>query len=123
LLAASYGLALVELAGLGALAFGPSPAEAATWIAAGITFDIVGTANGVETVNVAPAFYAGGADTVRLRRAQVVYSLTQFPTVSKVGFRSGGERLGGPVGRGQYADLLPPITVTARASVSTCPAR
>jgi hypothetical protein len=109
--AATSRLALTELAS------GPSPAEAAagmaTGIPAGVTFDIVGIANGVETLNFAPAFYTGGAGAVRLRRAQVVYSLTQFLTVSKVGFRSGGEAVDGPAGRGEYADLLPPIVVTS----------
>jgi Immunoglobulin-like domain of bacterial spore germination/Sporulation and spore germination len=98
------------------LTSGPSPVEAAagltTGLPAGTTFDIASIVGGVETVSFAPAFYAGNADAGRLRRAQVVYSLTQFPTVSRVAFRSGSEPVGGPVGRGDYADLLPPIVVT-----------
>jgi hypothetical protein len=33
--------------------------------------------------------------------------------VSKVGFRSGGTPVGAPVGRADYADLLPPIVITS----------
>jgi hypothetical protein len=98
------------------LAAGPSPDEAAAGLAtafpAGTAFDIVGIDRGVETVSFGPAFYTGDAGAARLRRAQVVYSLTQFPTVSRVAFQSGGEPRGGPSGRADYADLLPAIVVT-----------
>ncbi len=105
--AATSRLALTELVA------GPSPVEASaglvTGLPAGTTFDVVRIAGGVATVNAAPVFYSGGGDAVRLRQAQVVYTLTQFPTVSKVGFQSGGQ----PVGRGDYGDLLPAIVVTS----------
>ena len=62
-------------------------------------------------VRFGSAFYAGGAAAVRLRQAQVVYTLTQFPTVSRIRFVGDGQGAGTPVGRGQYADLLPPVVV------------
>src|SRR6266498_125414 len=67
----------------------------------------------VATVNLPAAFYAGGRDPARLPQAQDVYTLTQFPTVSKVGFQRGGEALGAPLGRADYADLLPAILVSS----------
>jgi len=99
------------------LAAGPAPAEAAagltTAFPAGTAFDIVGITDGVATVSFTAGFYAGGRDAARLRQAQVVYTLTQFPTVSTVAFQSDREARGGPVGRGAFADLLPAIVVTA----------
>jgi hypothetical protein len=99
------------------LAAGPSPAEAAagltTAFPAGTAFDVVGITDGVATVSFTAGFYAGGRDAARLRQAQVVYTLTQFPTVSTVGFQSDREAVGAPVGRGAFADLLPAIVVTA----------
>lgn len=104
-------LALTELA------TGPTVVEASTGLVtgfpAGTTFDIAGITGGVETVNFNAAFYAGGRDAARLRQAQVVYTLTQFSSVSKVGFQSGGQPVGWPVGRADYADLLPFIVVTS----------
>ncbi|MDG4800633.1 Gmad2 immunoglobulin-like domain-containing protein [Micromonospora sp. WMMD980] len=47
-----------------------------------------------------------------MRRAQVVWTLTQFPTVRRVAFAPAGAT----TGRDDYADLLPPIVVTAPAS-------
>ncbi|MFF5216028.1 Gmad2 immunoglobulin-like domain-containing protein [Micromonospora sp. NPDC000442] len=45
--------------------------------------------------------------TARLREAQVVYTLTQFPTVRGVDFGTAA-----PTGRVDHADLLPPVVVT-----------
>jgi Sporulation and spore germination len=77
------------------LATGPSPVEAAaglaTGIPAGTRFDIADVTGGVATVAFDPAFTPAGGTRSRLRQAQVVYTLTQFPTVSKVGLQSGGE--------------------------------
>jgi hypothetical protein len=47
----------------------------------------------------------------RLRQAQVVYTLTQFASVSRVAFRSGEQPTGPPLARQDFADLLPPIVV------------
>src|SRR5438874_1545359 len=106
---ATSRLALTELVA------GPTPAEAGAGlsgaVAPGTTFGIKGITAGVATVTFPASFYDGGRDLARLRQAQVVYTLTQFPTVSKVGFQSDGEATGWPLGRADYADLLPPIVV------------
>jgi hypothetical protein len=107
---ATSRLALTELAA------GPTAAEAAagvrTGMAAGTPFD-VSISGGVATVDLPDSFYAGGRDTARLRQAQVVFTLTQFPSVSKVGFQADGEALAAPAGRSDYHDLLPLIVVTS----------
>ncbi|MEU8115115.1 Gmad2 immunoglobulin-like domain-containing protein [Micromonospora sp. NPDC048947] len=93
-------LALTELAA------GPSPAEAATGmitlLPAGVT--VTRIADGVATLRLPSV---GDPASRRLREAQVVWTLTQFPSVRQV-------RLDGaaPVDRADYADLLPPIVVT-----------
>lgn len=108
---ATSRLALTELAA------GPTTAETAAGVVSGVPagtpFEIKGIAGGVATVSFPPAFFAGGRGAARLRQAQVVFTLTQFPTVSRVGFQSAGEPAGWPVGRADYADLLPAIVVFA----------
>lgn len=104
---ATSRLALTELVA------GPSTVEAAAGVGSAVpgdtTFDLVGITNGVATVNFPAAFYTGGSQIARLRQAQVVYTLTQFATVSRVGFQSAGAAAGWPLGRDDYNDLLPPI--------------
>jgi immunoglobulin-like protein involved in spore germination/sporulation and spore germination protein len=94
---------------------GPSAAESRAGLSTGLTADtgfaIEGISGGVETVRFGPAFYAGGSAAVRLRQAQVVYTLTQFPTVGRVRFVGDGQPAAAPVGRAEYAGLLPPIVV------------
>ncbi|MCP2327711.1 hypothetical protein HDA40_006218 [Hamadaea flava] len=103
-------LALTELA------TGPTTVEASagltTGFPGGTTFRIVGISDGVETVSFSPGFYDGGRDAARLRQAQVVYTLSQFSTVTKVAFQRDGTALAAPVGRADYTDLLPAIVVT-----------
>ncbi|MEU8301767.1 Gmad2 immunoglobulin-like domain-containing protein [Micromonospora sp. NPDC048909] len=103
---ATSRLALAELAA------GPTGAEAAiglsTLLSAGA--DPVGVAGGVATVRLPSA--TGDPATRRLRQAQVVWTLTQFPTVRRVRFDPPAEPADGPVDRTDYADLLPPIVVT-----------
>ncbi|GAB3937915.1 hypothetical protein GCM10027614_17010 [Micromonospora vulcania] len=99
---ATSRLALTELAA------GPTATEAATGLAtllpAGV--EVTRITDGVATL--APLASADEtAQRRRLREAQVVWTLTQFPTVRQVRFGSGT-----PVGRDDYADLLPPIVVT-----------
>jgi hypothetical protein len=107
---ATSRLAMTELAA------GPSAVEAAvgvrSGVAAGLSYEL-SISGGVATVDLPGSFYDGGRDAARLRQAQVVYSLTQFPTVSTVGFQRGGSPAGSPVGRADYRDLLPPIVVTS----------
>ncbi|MDG4758373.1 Gmad2 immunoglobulin-like domain-containing protein [Micromonospora sp. WMMD710] len=99
---ATSRLALTELAA------GPTPTEAATGMTtllpAGV--EVTRIADGVATLGPVPA----GDDPPperRLREAQVVWTLTQFPTVRQVRFDGGA-----PLGRASYTDLLPPIVVT-----------
>lgn len=83
----------------------------------GLTIDA-----GVATVNLSREFEAGGGSASVLGRlAQVVYTLTQFPTVQGVRFELDGEPvtvfsgqgviLDKPVGRTDYTDQLPAIFV------------
>ena len=78
--------------------------------------------DGVATVDLSSEFESGGGSmSVFVRLGQVVYTLTQFPTVQTVRFVIEGEPvtvfssegviLDGPIGRDQYADLLPAIFV------------
>ncbi|MBX7267117.1 GerMN domain-containing protein [Micromonospora sp. Llam7] len=100
---ATSRLALAELAG------GPTSAEAAAGL---VTLLPDGAEVSRIVAGTADVRLAGAADpaTGRLREAQVVYTLTQFPTVARVAFGSAA-----PAGRDDYADLLPPIVVTGPA--------
>jgi len=83
----------------------------------GLTID-----NGIATVNLSKEFESGGGSASVLGRlAQVVYTLTQFPTVRGVTFQLDGQPVtvfsgsgvvfDGPVGRDDYTDQLPAIFV------------
>ena len=100
---ATSRLALTELAA------GPTRAEAAAGLTTRVPADVqvVRIADGVATLAPPALFGDGGAATARLRRAQVVWTLTQFPTVRRVAFADAP-----PAGRADYADLLPAIVVT-----------
>ncbi|GGO19731.1 Gmad2 immunoglobulin-like domain-containing protein [Micromonospora parathelypteridis] len=97
---ATSRLALTELAA------GPTPAEAATGLTtlvpAGV--EVTRITAGTATLRVPPA---DDPAQRRLREAQVVWTLTQFPTVREVRVDDDD-----PVDRTDYADLLPPIVVT-----------
>ena len=78
--------------------------------------------NGLATVNLSKEFESGGGSASVLGRlAQVVYTLTQFPTVTAVSFELDGQPvttfsgegvvLDNPVGRTDYTDQLPAIWV------------
>jgi germination protein M len=79
--------------------------------------------NGVATVDLTSEYQSGGGSlSMQTRLAQVVYTLTQFPTVQKVRFlldgtpvnvfSSEGIVLDHPVGRSDYVNLLPAIEVS-----------
>lgn len=81
---------------------------------------------GIATVNLSREFESGGGSASVLGRlAQVVYTLTQFPTVQGVRFELDGEPvevfsgegvvLSEPVGREDYYDQLPTIFVNRPA--------
>jgi hypothetical protein len=83
-------------------------------------------ADGIARVDLTSEFESGGGSASMQRRlAQVVYTITQFPTVKGVVFSLDGEPidvLGGegvvidhPLTRRDYADLLPTILVTSPA--------
>ena len=115
---------LPEVAGnaIRALIDGPTPAEQDTELFTSIPPDtlLLGLtiADGLATIDLSREFEAGGGTTNILSRlAQVVYTLTQFPTVDEVLFMldgapvevfSGeGVLLGDPVDRSDYATILP----------------
>jgi hypothetical protein len=79
-------------------------------------------AGGVATVNLSSEFESGGGSaSVLMRLGQVVYTVTQFPSVKSVlfqiegrtasAFSSEGVVLDKPVGRADYVQLLPAIWV------------
>jgi hypothetical protein len=79
-------------------------------------------ADGIATVDLSGAFDDGGGTlSMTSRIAQVVYTLTQFPTVERIAFRLDGEpvdAIGGegvlvdpPVGRIDFEDVTPIILV------------
>ncbi|MBL6276365.1 GerMN domain-containing protein [Micromonospora fiedleri] len=96
---ATSRLALTELVA------GPNPTEASTGLVTLLpAAEVSRIEAGVATVRLPGAPDPG---TARLREAQVVYTLTQFPTVRQVAFGAAA-----PAGRVDYADLLPAIVVT-----------
>jgi germination protein M len=122
---------LVATAAVNALLAGPSAAERS----AGLTSAVPGGTRllgiairgGLATVDLTSEYQSGGgALSMQTRLGQVVYTLTQFPTVQKVRFRldgspvnvfsSEGIVLDHPVGRSDYADLLPAIVVDKPAA-------
>ena len=111
-------------AALNALFEGPTEAELTTWPAIGTAIpegtELLGLtiSNGVAKVDVSQEFASGaGTFSVTARIAQVVYTLTQFPTVDSVEFFIAGEKvevfssegliLDGPQEPDDYYGLLP----------------
>jgi hypothetical protein len=120
-----YGPA-VGTAALDALLSGPSAAEHTAGlrsaIPAGTTLLGLKIAGGTATVDFSSAFgSAATASTMPARLAQVVYTITQFPTVTRVRFKIDGQGptvIGGvPVQSAQtralYGSYLPAITVAS----------
>jgi len=122
----------VGTAALTALLAGPNDAELGarpamyTAIPAGTRLLGLRIEGGIATVNLSREFESGGGSASVLGRlAQVVFALTQFPTVQGVKFEldgvpvevfSGeGVVLSEPVGRDDYYDQLPPIWVNRPA--------
>jgi germination protein M len=116
----------VATAAMKALLAGPSPAELAaglrTSVPAGTKLLGISIKKGVATVDLTSQYQSGGGSlSMKARLAQVVYTLTQFPTVRAVLFHLDGEPvnvfsgegivLDHPVGRADYGDLLPVIAV------------
>ncbi|MEV0428723.1 Gmad2 immunoglobulin-like domain-containing protein [Micromonospora sp. NPDC050495] len=105
---ATSRLALTELAA------GPTLAETAAGMTSLVPpgVQVSRIADRIATLVPPTSFDTGGASAARLRRAQVVWTLTQFPTVRRVAFASTDTA---PADRADYADLLPPIVVTGPA--------
>ena len=88
-----------------------------TYIPEGTTLADVTIENGTASVTFSGDFPDDSAEQQRFAYAQIVYTLTQFPTVKDVSLswesaESGGVA-GAPEDRKAYEDLLPPIVVEA----------
>jgi spore germination protein GerM len=120
----------VAAAAMRALLAGPTDAEAAagltTAIPEGTEYLATAIEGTVATVNLTGEFETGGGSaSMAARLAQVVYTLTQFPTIESVRFALDGEPVdvfGGegivldePVGRADFEELTPAIFVEAPA--------
>ena len=118
----------VATAAVQALLAGPTPAERgsgiATAIPAGTRLIGISIKGGVATVDLTSQYQSGGGSlSMQLRLAQVVYTVTQFPTVRAVRFQldgspvnvfsSQGIVLDHPVGRGDYKGLASAVTPIA----------
>ena len=120
----------VATAAIDALLAGPTAAERASGVASAVPGGTrllgITIRGGVATVDLTSEYQSGGGSlSMQTRLGQVVYTLTQFPTVQKVRFRldgtpvnvfsSEGIVLDHPVGRSDYANLLPAIEVSKPA--------
>ncbi len=116
----------VATAAVEALLAGPTQAERASGftsaVPAGTRLLGISINGGVATVDLTSEYQSGGGSlSMQVRLGQVVYTLTQFPTVRKVRFRldgtsvnvfsSEGIVLDHAVGRSDYENLLPVIVV------------
>jgi len=116
----------IGTAAMESLLEGPDPREQAaavgSQIPAGTQFLGLTVEDGVATVDLTSEFESGGGSaSMNMRIAQVVYTLTQFPTVDGVLFELDGQPvdvLGGegvivdePVTRRDYRSLMPAILV------------
>ncbi len=113
---------------------GPTADEKALGFSTAIPLDTdlldVGIDNGIATVDLTSGFASGGGSaTMFARLAQVVYTLTQFPTVEGVNFKLDGEPvttfssegivLDKPQTRADYEDVTPAILVETPAPGET----
>jgi hypothetical protein len=111
-----------------ALLAGPTASETAaglsTAMAPGTALRGIEVASGVAVVNLSQQFaLPGPADVLSARLAQVVYTLTNFPNVSKVEIEIGkiqllsfaGVDLSKPVGRAQVTAAVPPVLLVSPA--------
>ncbi len=123
----------VATAAVNALLAGPTARERAigmsTDIPAGTTLRRLTIAGGVATVDLSSAFTAAGTKSAMTARlAQVVYTLTQFPSVGKgvlfkidgaavTSFGATGIDLAHPQRRADYESVTPPIFVDEPGSL------
>jgi germination protein M len=105
---------------------GPTPSEAEVGLTTSIPGDSrflgVSIADKVATVDLSKEFESGGGTlSMAMRLAQVVFTLTQFPTVEAVQFKLDGAPvevfsnegiiLDAPVSRDDYEELTPAVLV------------
>ncbi|HEV7810294.1 MAG TPA: Gmad2 immunoglobulin-like domain-containing protein [Candidatus Limnocylindrales bacterium] len=110
------GTKAVATAAITALLAGPTSGEKGRSIISqvpdgtqllGLTIDA-----GLATIDLSSEFAAGGAgDAYQTRLAQVVYTLTQFPSVKAVAIRIEGAGDSNTLDRADYVQLLPAIWV------------
>jgi germination protein M len=120
----------VERAAVEELLTGPSDAESQNVLGTAIpeetTLNDVGIEDGVATVDLSEEFDDGGGSAgMFMRLAQVVFTLTQFPSVTGVQFELDGEPvetfssegivLDGPQDRADFEDQSPAILVETPA--------
>jgi len=120
----------VGAAAINELLAGPTGEEAAADVSSVVPPDTrllgLNIEDGLATVDLSSEFESGGGSlSMQMRLAQVVYTLTQFPTVTKVEFRLDGEPvrvfsgegivLDKPVTRADYEELMPAILVSTPA--------
>ncbi len=108
------GTKAVATAALNALLAGTTALETknsiSTAVPAGTQLLGLSIAGGVATVNLSSEFAAGGdATAVQTRTGQVVYTLTQFPTVKSVAVQVEGVDPAKALGRADFVSLLPAI--------------
>lgn len=116
----------VGAAAVRALLAGPTAAERSagltTTVPTGTSLRGLDIAGGLATVDLSGRFATGGGTlSMTARLAQVVFTLTRFPTVRQVTFRLDGKAvtaLGGegiiidkPVGRDRFEELSPAILI------------
>jgi germination protein M len=126
--ARSSGAAVNPRAAVQMLLNGPSEEEQSAGVSSAIPVGTellrLETANEIATVDFSPHYEAPAKrSSMRLRLAQVVYTLTQFPSVSAVSMEVGGRPLRAssfkgisvrrPLERSDFDRLLPPIVVDA----------
>lgn len=109
-------IAAVAQRALDSLVGGPFPAEAGagveTSLPSNATADITDLAGGVASVEVSDSFFGEEGPAYRMRQAQVVYTLTQYSTISKVRFEAVTvELLENEWSRDDFDDILPAIVV------------
>jgi germination protein M len=123
----------IALATLRELLDGPSAADAALVEGIGTAVPtstlVLGVAidDRVATVDLSREFESGGGSlSMFARLAQVVYTVSQWPTVDEVAFELDGQpvtvfsnegiEIDGPIGRDGFVDLLPRVFVDAPAA-------
>jgi hypothetical protein len=118
-------------AALRALLAGPLPREQGIGMRSalprGTTLHGLSISGGIATVDLSIPAGPGGRRSALAGLAQVVYTLTQFPSVRGVQFELDGQKvdsyrgvdLSGPVGRADFEAVTPPIFVESPAPFDT----